>query len=385
MAAESVSTPAGIYVHVPFCLKKCRYCDFFSVTDPARKDDFVSALIREMARVRRPASTADTLYFGGGTPSLLAPAAVARIIDAAAGRFGLVPDSEITLEANPGTVTLERLAAYRAAGVNRLNLGLQTLDPRGLRLLGRIHDAAQGTAAVRMARKAGFANLGLDLIYGLPGQRVDDWQRDLARATALSPEHLSCYMLTIEPDTPLARDCREGRIQPLADHRVRRLFETTVHTLAGAGYGFYEVSNFARSPALRSRHNTKYWHGAPYAGLGPAAHSFFPWTRSWNVADLDAYFAAVAAGGLPVAETEHLTREQQMIESVYLGLRQADGIDVHDFERRFDVVFDEMFGPVLKDLAGREMIRPAPGRCALSLAGMLYLDSITGRMVDVIR
>ncbi|MBI9083334.1 MAG: radical SAM family heme chaperone HemW [Desulfobacterales bacterium] len=378
-------TPAGgVYVHVPFCLQKCRYCDFYSVTDPVRINDYVQGLLHEMDLVRSAGIAADTLYLGGGTPSLLDPKDVARIVEKSARCFDLLSHSEITLEVNPGTVSTENLRAFGQAGVNRLNIGIQSFDDGRLAFLGRVHSADQGRKAIEAARGAGFDNIGLDLIYGLPGQSAGDWEKDLSAAVSAAPEHLSCYILTIEPGTPLDRDVRMGRVHPLAEEQVRDLFEITRTRLAAAGYAQYEISNFARSENLRSRHNTKYWNLIPYTGLGPSAHSFCRPDRWWNHKDLDVYLKAVFAGNRPVVESERLTRDQQMIEAIYLGLRQTRGIDVEDFESRFGIGFGDLFAPAITALTAEAMVQLTPDACLLTPAGLIYADAIVGRFVDLV-
>ena len=382
--SEGIEMNSGVYVHVPFCLQKCRYCDFYSVTDAGRINGYVQGLLLEMDMALPSGIPADTLYLGGGTPSLLDPGDVARVIEKAAGCFGLLPASEITMEVNPGTVSAENLRAFRQAGVNRLNIGIQSFDDGRLSFLGRVHSADQGRTAIDRARAAGFDNIGLDLIYGIPGQATGDWEADLAAAVSAAPEHLSCYMLTIETGTPLDRHVQMGRVRPLPEDRVRDLFEITRTRLAGAGYAQYEISNFARSERLRSRHNTKYWNLTPYTGLGPSAHSFCRPDRWWNHRNLDLYLKAVSAGSRPVAESERLTRDQQMIEALYLGLRQTCGIDVNDFEGRFGIDFGDLFAPAMAALTAEAMVQVTPDACALTPAGLVYADAIVGRFVDLV-
>lgn len=347
-------------------------------------DDYVEALIGETDRAEPFDRPADTLYFGGGTPSLLSPGAVERIIVHATRRFALSSESEITLEVNPGTVSRKSLADFRRAGVNRLNIGIQSFQDTQLAFLGRIHTARQGREAIAAARAAGFDNIGLDLIYALPGQTEREWENDMAEAVAMAPEHLSCYILTYEPGTPLGRDREAGRVHPLADERVGALFGLTRTFLNAAGYAQYEIANFARSDHHRSRHNIKYWRSGPYIGMGPAAHSFSSPHRWWNIADLNAYLHALARGRSPVAQRERLTREQRMIEAVYLGLRQTRGIDVDDFNARFGVDFFECFAEPVDALSRETMIQRTANRCALTPRGMVYLDSVAGRLVDFV-
>jgi oxygen-independent coproporphyrinogen-3 oxidase len=378
-------TPAGIYVHIPFCKRKCRYCDFYSVTaDNRQAEAFMAAVLAEIGRRRRPDQAVDSIYFGGGTPSLLPPAFYARLLEALDRAFDLQADLEITLEANPGTIDPQGLAGYRRAGINRLNLGIQSFDERHLRFLGRIHSAAQARAAVEMAHRAGFDNLGLDLIYGLPDQSVAAWQADLEAACDRSPEHLACYALTYEPDTPLMQDRRDGGHQPAAESRVAALFEATADVLGGAGFEHYEISNFAAGPRQRSRHNLKYWTRAPYSGFGPAAHSFQAPRRSWNIADLEAYLARLDRGAMPEEARETLTRSQQMIETVFLGLRLAAGIDLAAFARQFGAPLETLAAAVLPGLVADGCLRRTPARLAPTRRGMRFHDSVSARLIGVL-
>ncbi len=383
-----MTTPSafgGIYLHIPFCRRKCPYCDFHSTSDLSGIPDFVSALLREMDLLADTVRfSSDTIYLGGGTPTVLPPEQIDRIITAVHRRFDLQPDPEITIEANPGTLTPETLRALRRCGINRINIGVQSFNDRHLRFLGRIHSAADARAVVLAAGEAGFNNIGIDLIYGLPGQTRQDWQRDMEAAIALQPDHLSCYTLTYEPGTPLTRQKEKGRFLPLPEGRVGDLFEMTVRFLAGRGYECYEISNFARSRKRQSRHNRKYWSGAPYVGLGPSAHGFLPDPplRYWNHASLADYRTAIRAGKRPVAGAEVLDREQQITEAIYLGLRQTEGIDIRAFEQRFGIDFQRRFGDLTAMLQREGMVRPdePDRRCALTIKGMRFLDSVAGMM-----
>ena len=376
--------PAGIYIHVPFCVKKCRYCDFYSVTDLSRRRDFTDALIREIERAPDPGPV-DSLYFGGGTPSVLDPAEIARLVAAVLERFSFHPDSEITLEVNPGTVDEKKLPGFKAAGINRLNLGIQSFNPGALTFLGRIHTAEESSRAIGAARTAGFDNLGLDLIYGLPGQTAEALRRDLEKAASFNPEHLSCYILTYEKGTLLDKDREKGIVSPLSESRTADLFLLACDLLDRLGYEQYEISNFARSRAYRSRHNRKYWNFAPYIGLGPAAHSFLEPTRCWNHRDLGEYLEDLEKGRLPVEGKETLDKSRQMIEAVYLGLRQTRGIPVPDFNKRFAVDFKTLFEPVLSDPGLKKQIETGEDFCRLSVQGLLVMDSIVARLVDLIQ
>ena len=381
--AHRAETAAGIYVHLPFCRRKCPYCDFYStVGDAARRRGFVKALHREMALRAAPELAADSLYLGGGTPSLFTPELIAGIIGRARSDFGLTADAEITLEANPGTLSRQRLSAYRRAGVNRINIGGQSFDDRRLAFLGRIHSAAQVHRALDDARTAGFENIGIDLIYGLPGQSPAAWRTDLAAALAAAPAHLSCYMLTYAAGTPLAARRDRGALRPLDDAAVAALFETTAEVLTAGGFVHYEIANFARcaDPPHWSRHNRKYWHRAPYLGFGPAAHSFDGTRRTWNAPLLDAYMQALSGGRRPPGGAERLTRDQHMIETIFLGLRQAAGIDIPAFEARFELQFMQLFGPEAAAMAEAGLATIDADRLRLTRSGWLVADAAAARL-----
>jgi len=375
--------PAGIYIHVPFCLRKCRYCDFYSVTELNQRDAFVAALRREIELALDPGPV-DSLYFGGGTPSLLDPEQVAAILSAAQVRFSFLPNVEVTLEANPGTVDNATLTGFKAAGVNRLNLGIQSFEDRQLTFLGRIHTAIEALQSTEAARSAGFTNLGLDLIYGLPGQSEADLVQDVEKAVAFQPEHLSCYLLTYENGTPLDKERELGRVVPLSEKEAASRFMELRKLLEASGYGQYEISNFARSEQYRSRHNSKYWNFIPYIGLGPAAHSFIEPVRYWNHRELSAYLADLEKGQLPVRAKESLTPSQLMIEAIYLGLRQTRGISIPDFNQKFAVDFQQFFQKVLSDTGLNELLATEGEYCRLTPRGMLVMDTVVGRFVDVI-
>ena len=371
----------GIYVHVPFCLKKCPYCDFYSITDLSLTQAYLTALETEMTLTGSSPLIFDTLYLGGGTPSVLDTGQTARIIDGIRKKFNLQKGCEITLEVNPGTVSFQDFQDFYRIGVNRINIGIQSFQDDHLKFLGRIHSAADAEKALENARSAGFDNVGFDLMYGLPGQSADHWIKDLSRAVFHNPQHLSCYMLSYEKGTLMERDRRRGRIRPLPDQSVAKLFEITVAFLQANGISQYEISNYADSPRSRSRHNQKYWHFAPYLGFGPGAHSFIDPERSWNHRDMDTYIALLKQGRRPISGKESLNRDQQMMETIYLGLRTTDGIDLAGFEDRFDTDFTQLFGTVGDELAGRDLIHMADGRCTLTRKGMLLLDSIVDRFV----
>ncbi|MFC1505190.1 radical SAM family heme chaperone HemW [Thermodesulfobacteriota bacterium] len=378
--------PSGLYIHIPFCVRKCPYCDFCSITDSSLQTPYVEALLLEIQMHAPQATIFDTLYLGGGTPSILAVTAIERILGAVGRAYNFQVQAEITIEINPGTIDTRTLSAYRRAGINRVNIGVQSFEPANLIFLGRIHSAAQSVAAIKAAREAGFDNIGIDLIYGLPDQTESAWQADLVKALEFQPEHLACYMLTYESGTPLDEARQNGRVIPLTEDRSARLLALTQQILTPRDYAQYEISNFARivhgdPDTFRSRHNLKYWSMAPYLGLGPGAHSYAHPIRWWNLEQVPAYIAALDAGRRPIAGRERLNREQQMMEALYLGLRKTVGIDVAAFEKRFAVDFKGHLGQPLADMAQEGVLTLSDNRCALTPKGMRLLDSVLARLV----
>lgn len=379
---SDLSGLAGLYVHIPFCVHKCPYCDFYSVADTSYLKPFVNALALEMGLYGRLPLKFDTLYIGGGTPSLLESKQLAGIIESTFECFNITKTAEITLEVNPGTVCDTELNDYRHLSINRLNIGVQSFLDHNLKVLGRIHTAREAAEAISAARRTGFDNIGLDMIYGLPGQTVDAWNADLEKALVFEPEHLSCYLLTYEPGTAFERRRSAGLLQPLGEGLCGDLFEATAEFLDGRGYQQYEVSNFARGPELRSRHNQKYWSMTPYIGLGPSAHSFVEPVRFWNDRDLQKYIAKASAGRLPIEKSEVLSSEQQVIEMIYLGLRTVEGIDLDGFEIKFEFDLLKECRQVIARLKKEGLASPDAGHLKLTLKGMLFLDSVVASLID---
>jgi oxygen-independent coproporphyrinogen-3 oxidase len=377
----------GIYIHVPFCVKKCRYCDFFSVTDLGDTDAFVRALGHEIKQVSESEPVenklADTVYLGGGTPSILDLHQLETIFSSVSSAYTLTRDAEITVEVNPGTVSPEKLDGMRTIGVNRLSIGIQSFQDSNLSFLGRIHTAEQGLKAVEMAYDHGFNNVGIDLIYGLPGQNHEGLGKDLRAALALNPAHISCYMLGIEEGTPLFMSLNKGEFSPLPEENSADLFTFTSDVLSSAGYIHYEISNFSRSWETRSRHNSRYWDFLPYRGFGPSAHSYLPWKdeRYWNVSDLHSYLEKVTAGVSPIDDRETLNREQKIMEAVYIGLRKKDGIDLKDFEVSFGIDFLKTFGPPLSGFFDQGLANISENRLSLTRKGMLFADHIASALI----
>lgn len=319
----------GLYIHVPFCRSKCAYCAFASTPDLSRAGEWLNAVCREMALHEGLFPPFDTLYVGGGTPSVLEDNAIASLLDEAFRRFSFRPDPEITLEVNPDDVSMTRLSFLRGLGINRLSIGAQSFDDEDLVLLGRRHTAAQTRHVLHAAREAGFESVSIDLIMAIPGRRADPlgrWMATLEEASAFNPEHLSCYLLTYEKGARLQTLLRRAGIPPLDEATERELFLKTSGYLQARGYRHYEVSNFARTEAHRSRHNSKYWRHVPYMGLGPSAHSFLEGSRWWNVRSVKRYCEHLASRRPPTAGRETLTPDQIHLERLALGLRTCDGV-----------------------------------------------------------
>ncbi len=366
----------GLYVHIPFCLRKCGYCGFFSVTDRECFPEFLTALGREAALHGPGWGRFDSLHIGGGTPSLLPADDLVRLLDDLRTCFTIDPAAEITVEVNPGDVDPQYLRTLRSAGVNRLTIGCQSFDDAVLAFLGRRHTARQALAAVEAARGAGFANIGLDLIFGIPGQSADHWRQTLAGACSLGPDHLSCYQLTIEAGTPFARRHNSGEIALPDDETQADLFLATSRTLADKGFLQYEVSNFARSRGTESRHNSKYWRHTPYLGLGPAAHSFDGRRRWWNVRSVEGYIAELRAGRLPAAESELLTADQLRTEALFLGMRTSEGVNLGEFRRRFGQDLRGEKADLIARLAKEGLVELRDGCLRPTRAGMAVSDSL---------
>jgi oxygen-independent coproporphyrinogen-3 oxidase len=311
---------AGIYVHIPFCKKRCLYCDFFSTTLLARREEYVQALLKEIAQRKDEVGPIRTIYLGGGTPSTLEPEHIARILET----IGTDEAQEITMEMNPGDADEVYLQALRDVGINRLSIGIQSFDESLLRLIGRRHTAQQALTAVKMAQDAGFDNLSIDLMYALPTQTMDRWEADIETALSLGVQHISSYGLMYEQGTALTRQMEEGTLTAIDEDTENAMYDTLCERLKAAGFVHYEVSNFAL-PGYESKHNSSYWDGTPYVGVGAGAHSYNRNVRSWNPDDLDAYIQGITNGTL-VRESETLSEKDLYNERIMLGLRTCRGL-----------------------------------------------------------
>ncbi len=371
----------GLYIHIPFCLSKCFYCDFYSSTSISAVPDFLDALFNEMEMYRMRFRSFDTVHIGGGTPSLLSPAQLKNILIKVRKNFDLISNTEIspeiTIETNPADLRQSFLESICEIGINRINIGVQSFDEKVLDFLGRRHSVKQAISAVETSREAGFRNLGLDLIYGAPGQDVESWLNTLKHAVGFSPEHISCYQLTLDAKTPLGIRYRAGEFPIPGEELQFEFFLKTSEFLEDAGYIHYEVSNFARGEEHASRHNQKYWDHSPYLGLGPSAHSFRRNQRWWNHRSLDQYLASIDAGNLPVEETETLTMEQLRLEALYLGLRTKKGISLQDFKNQYhyDLFIEKK--KILAKLEEEGFISMGDGHLYPTQTGLAVADSLS--------
>ena len=334
-STNSAKTP-GLYIHIPFCLSKCPYCDFYSSTSISAVPDFLNGLSKEIEMYRHQFNPIDTVYIGGGTPSLLSPEQLEKILMSIRKNFDLISNIEITIEVNPADLNQSFLESMCEIGINRINIGVQSFDEKVLGFLGRRHSVKHAISAIEASREAGFYNIGLDLIYGVPGQGIESWLDTLTKALVFSPEHLSCYQLTLEPKTPLGIRCQAGEFSLPGEELQYEFFMKTSEFLRDAGYIHYEVSNFARGKEFASSHNQKYWDHSPYLGLGPSAHSFQSNQRWWNHRSFETYLTAITGGNLPVEEKEILTMEQLQLEAFYLGLRTLKGVCLQEFKNQYD-------------------------------------------------
>ncbi len=377
MKQSNTAKRLGIYVHIPFCKSKCEYCDFYSVggsRDRRTTDDYMQALadhIRETGRLA-PEHTVDTVYFGGGTPSFFGAENLEKILDEVQRRFHLHPEAEITLEANPDSVTKTALKKFLRAGFNRISIGVQSDSDEMLKKLGRPHTFEQARQAVVRAREVGFGNISLDLMYGLPNQTLTGWKETVEHVLELKPEHMSCYALKVEPNTPLwsYRDCAN-----LPDDDLQAdMYLAASELLRDYGYEHYEISNFAK-PGFRSAHNMKYWTGGEYLGFGPTAASDFAGKRFTAVRDLRGYIDGIARHGTVLSECETVPLRERAGEYVMLRLRIAEGLEAQEYERQFLMPFAPL-ELLLEQLSKRGLAEREDERWRLTERGWLVSNQI---------
>jgi oxygen-independent coproporphyrinogen III oxidase len=377
--------PLSAYLHIPFCERKCIYCDFYSIENLSLREEFVDILIKEIdLKLDRYPELAhrplQTIFFGGGTPSLLTPQELERIITKLDKHFGIAEHVEFTLECNPGTVTLEKLSAYRELGVNRLSFGVQSFDANELEFLGRIHNAEQSREAIRLARKAGFDNVSLDLIFALPGQSEETLRNSLLEAIALGTDHISAYNLTVEHGTPLWRMVEKGMVIELDADRAAAHFELVQNTLTDAGFEQYEISNYAKSSGKRAKHNLVYWDGfKDYVSFGPSAHEFVSGERAWNVSSLEQYSQMVREVKLPRINSERPTPEERRTEVLYVQLRST-GVRLAEFMQVFgeDLVLNRDVQYFIQD----GLLEIHNGLLRLTSTGYRFCDGIVTKLLN---
>ncbi len=375
----NISLKPGIYLHIPFCERKCAYCDFYSVTNLTEQTAFVQALCQEIehtAQQLQPQEVFDTIYFGGGTPSLLSVKHIEQILNTLHRNFQLEEDCEITLEMNPGATEQSKLPLFRELGINRLSIGVQSFNDTELNTLGRIHNALLAKQAIDAARKAGFSNISLDLIYALPNQSLKTWEHTLTQAVQFEPQHLSTYNLIFEPGTPFYEKREKGQLAALSSTQELRFFNFTHQFLEAEGYQHYEVSNFARSAQHYSRHNFKYWLHVPYLGFGPSAHSYWNGKRWANLRSLSAYLKQLAQNKTVRAFEEVISPKTEEFEHIFLRLRTYRGLELNYFEKRFQRSFYDSYRSIIEKLIEQQFAVLQNGTFRLTQQGMAVCDEI---------
>lgn len=380
----------GVYLHIPFCEKKCVYCDFYSLENMEHKDVFVSILIEEIIAGAKNHSLhlrpATSVFFGGGTPSLLSAEQIALIMKTLHEHLPIHPEAEITMECNPGTISKETLLGYKQAGINRMSFGIQSFHQEELNFLHRIHTPEEGKDAVRIAREAGFDNVNIDIIFALPNQTIESWTSTLEQAIALNTEHISAYSLIFEEKTPLFAMLQKGLVKPQDEERDAELYALTIDALSKAGYIQYEVSNFSK-PGFACTHNRTYWQAKEYLAFGPSAHGFINRQRYWNFRNLKRYFEAVRLHGTGVASSETLTDHNMLYESAFLAIRSEGlskrrflsdfGIDIHAVLK--DHLDAEIFDEFLQVSELKEDIV-----ISLNASGFAICDEISVRIIGIL-
>jgi oxygen-independent coproporphyrinogen-3 oxidase len=367
---------AGIYIHIPFCKQACHYCNFHFSTQSKGLPAMVAAMQQEIVLQQHylQQQPVETVYFGGGTPSLLQPAQLEALLQTIQTHFTLVPGAEITLEANPDDIDAGKAASWLQAGINRLSIGIQSFTEADLRWMNRAHNAGQALQSIRCVQAAGFSNLTIDLIYGTPTLSDADWAHNVQQALELGIPHLSCYALTVEPETALQKMIALHKKEAVDPDKQGRHFEMLMRWMEEAGLEHYEISNFAR-PGYRSRHNSSYWSGSHYLGIGPSAHSYNGYSRQWNIANNALYLQQVQQGIVP-AETEQLTAEQQQHEYVMTSLRTLEGLSLEMLEHRWGKKARAMTEQAAQKYLTRGQMVLQQERLVLTREGKLFADGI---------
>lgn len=380
---------AGMYVHIPFCKQKCLYCDFYSVTDMHVRDRFVACLRKEIelshGHIGGSDVFLDTIYIGGGTPSMLGAAHLSNIIKHIYHTFSVTQDCEVTLEVNPGTVDRHFFDQVKNAGVNRISIGVQSFHDDTLVWLGRAHTADEARTAICDASEAGFSNISIDIMHGIPDESMETYAQTLRTALSFRPAHISAYSLSVEADTPLAALVREHKRMPLSDDQSADFFSHTIAVLCNAGYTHYEISNFSYGDHMRSRHNQKYWHYFPYYGIGPSAHSFDEKKRWGNSADVEHYCMRLEHNSIPCDGKEILTREEVVREKIMLGLRcVSDGFVMADIEAELPLASREMFVAKVALLTEEGFINVKNRHITLTDKGVVMYNAVVSELTQCV-
>jgi oxygen-independent coproporphyrinogen-3 oxidase len=378
-----MTDPAGIYLHIPFCATRCHYCNFATggyESDLARR--YVAALSKEIEDApSRPAMrSVDTLYFGGGTPTTLSIEQISRLVETCRKKFDIDPDAEITIEANPGSVTGDYLERLRALGINRVSFGVQSFDDLELQMIGRTHSAQDAREAVRTARSAGFANISIDLIAGLPEQKMETWRGNLDETFQLAPDHLSVYLLELYRDAPLLHRIERGELRAIDEELTVEMYFALMDEAERFGFAHYEISNWAR-PGCSSRHNLKYWTGAPYWAFGVSAAGYDGQSRWSNTRNIHDYLEKVESGHSPVSERAELDDEDRQSEALFLGLRLRDGVDLQAHRRRFGVSVVDRYRDELERLRGAGLIEVSDENIVISRKGKVLANEVFAAFV----
>ncbi len=375
---------SSIYLHIPFCERKCIYCDFYSVDNKSKIGDFLQALHQEIELYKNILNDEDieTIYIGGGTPSLLTIPEIVRILTHLKANFHFKQDVEITIEVNPGTVNKQKLIEYLESGINRLSIGVQSFNEKDLKMLSRIHSVSQAINTIESAISVGFNNLNIDLIYAIPGQTISTWKENLECTLEFQPQHISAYSLIIEENTQLEKMVKMNLVYPIDSELEAVMYSLTMGYLKNAGYVHYEVSNYSK-PGLESRHNCNYWNHSDYIGFGPSAHSFKQVKRWWNVRDVNSYCEILSSGKLPIEKSEVLSKEDMFNESVMFAIRQ-NKLQIDGLESRFNISLRNSWDTIFKEMESDGYLKYYDGAVKLSNKGFLICDSIIEKLVSCV-
>jgi oxygen-independent coproporphyrinogen III oxidase len=370
---------SSIYIHIPFCKRKCVYCDFYSIEDTDLIPDYINALKKEIAlyNEKENLSSIETIYLGGGTPSIIPLKYISEIFDLLFRSFKVDKDAEISIEVNPGTASEESLKSYLGMGINRISTGVQSFIQKELDFLKRIHSVSKAEQTLLSARENGFENISLDLIYAIPSSTIKDWEYNLTKAVEFNPEHISAYSLIYEEGTPLYKMSLANKVDVIPEEEEASMYEYTMNFLIKNGYNHYEVSNYAK-PGFECRHNMNYWNHTEYIGFGPASHSFMNRKRWWNYKQLDRYIQMLSKGDLPVENMEFIDDHTFLEEKIYLGLRSG-GINQEELKRKFNIDFFKKNENIITEYMDNEYIMIKNGIIRLTDKGFLLCDELCSR------